>query len=177
MFCNGIKITGNKTVNLCPGIYIIDQGALDLQSGTLNAPPTTNISALCPGNTTGGVTIVLANDVSGGAPADVKINGNFNVNLTAPTTGPTAGIALFQDRVSCASCSNSVNGGSSQSITGVIYFPSNSITYAGGASTGGPVCTKLVAKTISFKGNSTFNTNCSSSGTGTISYTNGRLVM
>ena len=123
------------------------------------------------------MTIVLANDVSGGAPADVKINGNFNVNLTAPTTGPTAGIALFQDRVSCASCSNSVNGGSSQSITGVIYFPSNSITYAGGASTGGPVCTKLVAKTISFKGNSTFNTNCSSSGTGTISYTNGRLVM
>jgi hypothetical protein len=56
-------------------------------------------------------------------------------------------------------------------------FPKNNITYAGGASTGGPVCTKLVANTIRFKGNSTFNTNCSSSGTGTINYTNGTLVM
>jgi len=177
VFCNGIKITGNKTINLCPGIYIIDQGMLSLQSGSLNAPPTTNISTLCPGNTTGGVTIVLSNDVSGGAPADIKINGNFTVNLTAPTSGTTKGIALYQDRVACAGCSNLVNGGSSQSITGVIYFPSNSITYAGGASTSGPICTKLVANTISFKDNSTFNTNCSSSGTGTINYTNGQLVM
>jgi hypothetical protein len=93
------------------------------------------------------------------------INGNFTVNLTAPTSGTTKGI---EDRVACASCGNKVNGGSSQSITGVIYFPKNSIAYSGGASTSRPVCTKLVANTISFKGNSTFNSSCTSSGTGTI---------
>jgi Flp pilus assembly protein TadG len=177
VLCNGFTVHGNKTVNLCPGVYIVDQGSVDWNSGTLNAPPTTNISTLCPGNTTGGVTIVLANDVSGGAPADITINGNFTVNLTAPTSGTTKGIAFFEDRVACASCGNKVNGGSSQSITGVIYFPKNNITYSGGASTGGPVCTKLVANTISFKGNSSFNSSCTSSGTGTINYTNGTLVM
>jgi hypothetical protein len=177
VLCNGFTVHGNKTVNLCPGVYIVDQGSVDWNSGTLNAPPTTNISTLCPGNTTGGVTIVLANDVSGGAPADITINGNFTVNLTAPTSGTTKGIAFFEDRVACAGCSNKVNGGSSQSITGVIYFPKNNITYSGGASTGGPVCTKLVANTISFKGNSSFNSSCTSSGTGTINYTNGTLVM
>jgi Flp pilus assembly protein TadG len=178
VFCNGIKIVGNKTVNLCPGTYIIDQGTLDLQAGILNAPPpAAAISLLCPGNTTGGVTIVLANDVSGGSPADVKINGNFVVNLTAPTSGTTRGIALYQDRVTCAGCSNQVNGGSTQSITGVIYTPNNNITYSGGASVAGPVCTKLVANTITFKGNSTFNSSCTSSGTGTINATNGKLVM
>jgi hypothetical protein len=39
----------NKTVNLCPGVYIVDQGTWDLNS--VNTPPATNISTLCPGNT------------------------------------------------------------------------------------------------------------------------------
>ena len=170
VFCNGIKITGNKTLNLCPGVYIIDQGLLSLQSGTINAPPSSGCG------TTGGVTIILAND-TGGAPADVKINGNFTLNLTAPTTGPTAGIALFQDRVSCPGCGNKINGGSSSNITGAIYFPTNAIEYSGGASTGGAVCTQLIAYTITFKGNSTFNSSCNSAGTKTINFTNGTLVM
>jgi hypothetical protein len=170
VFCNGIKITGNKTLNLCPGVYIIDQGLLSLQSGTINAPPSSGCG------TTGGVTIILAND-TGGAPADVKINGNFTLNLTAPTTGSTAGIALFQDRVSCPGCGNKINGGSSSNITGAIYFPTNAIEYSGGSSTGGAVCTQLIAYTITFKGNSTFNSNCNSAGTKTINFTNGTLVM
>ncbi|MBV9154594.1 MAG: hypothetical protein JO204_22725 [Alphaproteobacteria bacterium] len=182
VICGGLKVVGNNTLNLCPGTYIIDQGTLDLNSGTLNAPPTASTtpamsSALCPGNTTGGVTIVLANDVSGSAPADIKMAGNFTTNITAPTTGSLAGIAIFQDRVACTSCSNSLVGGGSQNITGVVYFPDSAITYGGNNSTSGPVCTKLVANTISFKGSSTFNSNCTSTGTGTINYVNGTLVM
>ena len=171
VFCNGIKITGGTTVNLCPGTYIIDQGALDLQSGTINAPP----SSGC-GGTSGGVTIILSND-NGGAPADVKINGNFNLTITAPTSGAYSGIALFQDRLACAGCSNKINGGSTSNITGAIYFPTNAVEYAGGASAGGAVCTQLIAYTITFKGNSTFNSNCNSAGTKTINFTNGTLVM
>jgi hypothetical protein len=126
-------------------------------------------------STSGGVTIILAND-TGGAPADVKINGNFNLNITAPTSGPTAGIALFQDRVSGPGCSNKINGGSTSNITGAIYFPTNAIEYTGGSSTGGAVCTQLIAYTITFKGNSSFNSNCGSAGTKTIDMTNGTLV-
>jgi hypothetical protein len=49
VFCNGLSVHGNKTVNLCPGVYIVDQGTWDLNS--VNTPPATNISTLCPGNT------------------------------------------------------------------------------------------------------------------------------
>jgi Flp pilus assembly protein TadG len=170
VFCNGIKITGNSTLNLCPGVYIVDQGSVDLHSGTLNAPPSSGCA------NTGGVTIILAND-TGGLPPDITVNGNFNLKITAPTSGSTAGIALFQDRVSCPGCGNKINGGSTSDITGAIYFPTNAVSYSGGSSTGGAVCTQLIAYTITFKGNSTFNSNCGSAGTKTINTTNGTLVM
>ena len=102
--------------------------------------------------------------------------GSVNLSITAPTTGATAGVALFQDRVSCTGCANKINGGSSSNITGAIYFPSNAITYSGGSSTGGAVCTQLIVDTITFKGNSTFNSNCSGAGTKQINATNGTLV-
>jgi hypothetical protein len=170
VFCNGLTVVGNATLNLCPGVYIVDQGSVDLHSGTINAPPSSGCA------TTGGVTIILAND-TGGAPADITVNGNFNLNITAPTTGPTAGIALFQDRVSCPGCGNKLNGGSSSNITGAIYFPTNAVSYSGSSATGGAVCTQLIAYTITLKGNSTFNSNCSSAGTKQLNTTNGTLVM
>ena len=70
-----------------------------------------------------------------------------------------------------------MQGGGTQNITGAIYFPKSTISYSGGASTGGAQCTQLVADKITFTGGSTFNSNCSSVGTRTISYTNGSLVM
>jgi hypothetical protein len=113
---------------------------------------------------------------SGGSPRDVSIAANAILNLVAPTTGPTAGIALFQDRVACAGCGNKIDGGSTSNITGAIYFPTNAVEYTGGSSAGGAVCTQLIAYTITFKGNSTFNSNCGSAGTKTINTTNGTLV-
>jgi Flp pilus assembly protein TadG len=145
-------------------------------SGTFhftNGISNTTVSVNNPPATT---TSLLAND-TGGAPADITVNGNFNLNITAPTTGPTAGIALFQDRVSCPGCGNKLNGGSSSNITGAIYFPTNAVSYSGGSATGGAVCTQLIAYTITFKGNSTFNSNCSSAGTKQLNTTNGTLVM
>ena len=171
VFCGGLSIQGNSTLNLCPGTYIVDQGTLDLNSGTINAPP----SSGC-GGTSGGVTIILSND-NGGAPADVVINGNFNVNLQAPSSGSYSGIALFQDRLACAGCKNKINGGSTSNITGAVYFPTNAVEYAGGVAAGGAQCTQLIAYTITFKGNSTFNSSCNSAGTKTINFTNGTLVM
>ena len=173
VFCNGIDVQGGSTLNLCAGTYIIDQGTLKLEGGgVLYAPPSSGCA------TTGGVTIILSND-TGGVPATITISANSTFTATAPTSGTYSGISIFQDRVACTnnSCGDSLGGGSTQNITGVIYFPDNSVSYFGGASTGGSVCTKLVAYTITFTGNSNFSSTCTSAGTGTISYTNGTLVM
>jgi len=167
VFCNKVTLDGGSTLNLSPGIYIIDGN----NSLTIGGNATLN--------GTGGVTIILTNH-SGGNPATVSIASNANINVNAPTTGPTAGLAFFQDRLACpgnsSQCGNSLAGGATQNITGAIHFPKNALTYTGGSSTSGAICTQLIADTVSFTGNSIFNSSCSSAGTKTVSITGGKLV-
>jgi hypothetical protein len=151
-------------------------------------PPATTppmSSTLCPGDTSGGVTIVFVN--GSGNPGTINVGAQATVNLIAPssTSVSTHGIAIFQQRSTCTSngngngtsCNASLQGGGNQNINGAIYFPNNAISYAGGSSTTAYQCTQLIADTITFTGGSTFGSDCSSSGTQTISATNGTLVM
>jgi len=110
------------------------------------------------------------------------------MTLTAPTSGTYKGVAMFGDRLTCSgngnsdingngtACSPAMQGSGTQNVTGAVYFPKETVSYAGGSSTGS-LCTQLVADKINFTGGSTFNSDCSSAGTKTISYTNGSLVM
>jgi hypothetical protein len=184
--------SSGTVLNFCPGVYVFNSGSSLLDNAgaggaTINAPPTSTTtpamsSTLCPGDTTGGVTLVFANGSSG--PGTIQINAQATINLTAPTTGATAGMAIFQARTACTGngngnngCNNALQGGANQNITGAIYLPNNSVTYSAGSSTGGAQCTQLIANTITFSGQATFNNNCSSAGTKTISLTNGQLAM
>ena len=179
-----LHMTSSQTLNLCPGTYVFYGTSLRMDGQTtINAPPTSNLSTLCPGNTSGGVTIIFSNS-SGNSPGIPNISAGATVNLTAPTSGTYKGVAMFQDRLTCTGtgnnnngCNAALQGSGTQNITGAIYFPNSSLSYSGGASTGGAQCTQLIADTINFTGGSTFNSNCSSAGTKTINYTNGTLVM
>jgi len=156
----GISVSGGKTANLLPGVYVLDGGSLNLSGGaTLNGS---------------GVTIVLTS--SSGSYGTVSVSGGTTLNLTAPTTGATAGIAIFQDRAAPSSGSDSFSGGTTQNITGAIYIPNQPVTFSGGTSTGGAACTQLVALTVTFNGNATFNTDCSGVGTRSIGTSPIRLV-
>jgi hypothetical protein len=179
-----LHLTSSNTLNLCPGTYVFDSTALIMDGqSAINAPPTTNISTLCPGNTTGGVTIIFTNSNLGN-PGIPNIGAGANLTLTAPTSGTYKGVAMYQVGLTCNGngnnnngCNPTLQGTGTQNITGAIYFPKSTISYSGGASTGGAQCTQLVADKINFTGGSTFNSNCTSAGTKTISYTNGSLVM
>ena len=146
---SGISLTAGQTANLAPGVYVIDSGSIDLHGG-----------ATLSGD---GVTIVLTG--SGGTSGTVTIRGGSTVNLTAPTSGDTAGIAIMQDRNAPQSSSSTFAGGTGQNITGAIYFPSQPVIFSGGTSTGGAACTQLIALTITFNGNADFNNNCAGTGT------------
>jgi hypothetical protein len=178
------------TLNFCPGVYVFNGGSLVDNAGsggaTINAPPNATStppmsSTLCPGNTTGGVTLVFANG-SSGYPGSIQVNAQATINMTAPTTGATAGLAVFQARTTCPTngsgvCPGQLQGGANQNITGAIYLPNNDISYSGGSSTGSATqCTQLIASTITFSGNSTFANNCEGKGTSAISYTQGWLA-
>lgn len=185
-----LHLTNTETLVLCPGTYVFDAANLIMDGqSTLLAPPTgSTLTTDCPGNTSGGVTIIFSSS-TGGSPGIPSISAGSNVTLTAPTSGTYSGIALFGDRLTCSgngnndlngsgqACAPSLVGGGTENITGAIYFPLETVTYGGGASAGGPQCTQIVANRISFSGGSTFNSNCQSTGGQTLNLTNGTLVM
>lgn len=150
VFCQGLSLTGGSTLNLAPGTYVIDRGSLSLAGGTtLNAPSD--------------VTIVLTSSTGSGY-GSVSVAGGASLDVSAPTTGSTAGLAFFQDRHATAGNSNNFTGGTGENIEGAIYFPDGTVEYSGGAATGGASCTQLIGLTLSFVGTSNFNSNCSGTG-------------
>jgi hypothetical protein len=62
-----------------------------------------------------------------------------------------------------SSVTANLGGGSGQKFTGALYFPSVGLNYGGNAST--QTCAQLIAKTVSFGGNSSFQSDCAGVGT------------
>lgn len=130
-----------------------------------------------------GCTVVLTNkNTSPTATIGMfKVNASANVNITAPTTGYYAGIAIYQDRRATDKVSdvNKINGNSSSKITGALYFPNQELQYNGTGNTTGS-CTLFVSRRIDFSGNSVtlnkFKNSSECTGTGIPSVQGGRLV-
>jgi Flp pilus assembly protein TadG len=160
VYCGGMKLNAGANVTLNPGIYYLDQGSLSVNGGA-------SLSGT-------GVTLVFTSS-SGHNYASASINGGANINLVAPTSGPTAGIVLFGDRSMTAGTSFSLNGGSTEVFGGAIYLPRAAVSFSGGAaSTNG--CLQLVADTVTFVGNANFSINCKGYGTKAIASSTAQLT-
>jgi hypothetical protein len=160
VYCNGMSISGGSTITLNPGVYVIDRGSLSISGNS--------------GLTGDGVTIVLTSS-TGSNFATVSLSGGTRLDLTAPPTGPTAGLAFFQDRRAPTSGSNSFTGGTTQVVNGALYFPRQSITFAGGSDVKNQ-CTQLIGRTIDFSGNATLRLDCDGMGTSPVGTGTVRLV-
>jgi putative Flp pilus-assembly TadE/G-like protein len=151
-YCAGISINWSAAVTFQPGVYYIDGGGFSLSAQA-------NVSGA-------GVTFYLFKGNT------VTINGGATVTLSAPTSGTYSGITFFGDRGGSTSDVEKLNGGSSTSITGVIYFPSESVQYNG--NTGGEsTCTQLVADLITVTGTANFNNVCAGDGVSTTNVVDG----
>jgi Flp pilus assembly protein TadG len=131
------KISGEVT--LLPGVYVLKGGKIDLGgNGSL-------VGA--------GVTIFLMKD------AEFSVNGNETVQLSPPTSGPYAGIAIYQERTNANTLK--INGASGSKVSGFVYAPGAHVFYAGNsATTGLGGCMRLVGKTIEMTGNSAIRSDC-----------------
>lgn len=152
-YCSNINV-GSGTLNLLPGIYYLDRATLSSNNGTINCP--TCVAGVS------GVTIILTSS-TGSNWSTVSFSGNSTIDLTAPNTGPTAGIVFFQDRNTPSTVTANLGGGAGQKFTGALYFPSVGLNYGGNAST--QYCAQLIAKTVTFQGNSSFQSDCAGLGT------------
>ena len=100
-----------------------------------------------------GVTLVLMNGASLS-----NVNGGSDIAITAPTSGPYKGIAIYSDPATQpAGDTVRINGGSSTSIEGLMYFPTQELEFSGNT-TGSNACTVVVASTIKLTGDSELTT-------------------
>ncbi len=159
-YCGGVSIGNGAIVSMAAGIYYIKSGAFNVGGGTVL--------------TGSGVTIVLTQNTSG--YATVTIGNGAAVTLNAPTTGSTAGMLFFADRNAPNSGVNSFIGGTSELLTGALYFPTQQVVFSNGA--GAAACTQLIAWQIQFTGGtaSVFNNNCANTGTSPIGASANLLV-
>jgi len=139
------SLQGNVT--LSPGVYYVSGGNFDVAS-----------NAVVTGTD---VTIYLA------AGSQVTMNGTSHVTLAAPTSGTYSGILFFGDRAGASSAINKFDGDSSSSLTGDLYFPTQSVTYQGNYS-GIDGCTHVVADTVNWTGSATISVDCTKHGEGGI---------
>jgi hypothetical protein len=150
-FCSGLNIQGwsaaQTTITMNPGVYIIDAGNFSVQNATVNAS---------------GVTIVLTG--TSATTGTVQVSNGSVLNITAPTSGPTSGLAFMQNSNASNSSTSNFMGGSVMNITGGIDFPSSIVDFSNGTSNTAS-CTQLIAYQIVFQGGATFGNNCAGTGT------------
>jgi len=181
-YCGGISVTGGSLTlsagqyNIAGGISVtggslsLDAGQYNIAGGFSNTGGTVTLGAgqynmmggvlnITGGTTTGsGVTFVLTDQ--NGSYASANVTGG-TVNLTAPTNGSWAGMLVYQDPNAPKSGTDSFTGGS-HTLTGALYFPSQSMTYTGGSTVS--TCTQLIAYKFTFTGGSTIGSSCAGTG-------------
>lgn len=140
-YCNGLSLGNNATVNLASGTYFIE-GALNITNNvTVNGD---------------GVTFVLMDD------AVLNLGNNAKVNLTAPTSGSLAGIAIMSERES-PYMEQHLHNNIHLNVTGALYFPNQRLSIENHANTPGG-CTQFIAYHLNFENNADLDNKCEDTG-------------
>ncbi len=134
VYCGPIDLTGQSSVRLRPGMYILKNG-LSMAGGTS--------MSMLGGGGGDGVTFYI----QGGG---VTLGGGAKVDLQAPTFGIWQGILFFQARGNTTP--NTLAGGTTQHLSGALYMPSSTLNYSGGGGSDGDSVT-IVAHTVNIVGN------------------------
>jgi hypothetical protein len=155
-FCNGWNFSNNVTVNLSPGAYYIDDRLRLRNNAVLNA--------------TGGVTLIVNGDYA------VDFSNNATVNITAPSSGAYAGLAVFGRRDATANVTQQFSNNTTLNITGVIYFPNQIVQFDNNGSTGSGGCTQVIGRIIRVGSNVELAKSCAGTGVKPIGSSPSRLA-
>ena len=133
---------GNGTTTLSPGTYYLNNTNLSLNGQTSIVGE--------------GVTIIL----TGNNPGSISMNGNSSLQITAPTSGTYANMAIIQSPNAATGNNNLINGNNGTSIDGAVYFPRGDVEFTGSAAQAFQ-CAMVVGYTVTFSGSSTIQNNTS----------------
>jgi hypothetical protein len=136
-------------VNFAPGTYIID-GTTGCNASCISVPGNATVTGT-------GVTFYFTNT------ATFQTNGTPSINLSAPSTGTYAGILMYQDPNDTNKGPNpngpTLGGNNTSNYSGVLYFPSDQVTFYGDNKTSGVGLTfgVVVSDSVALSGNPTVN--------------------
>ena len=151
--------SGTTPYVICGDITLGSQSGLTLNSGLYVVTGSISVGAQATLQSAAGagVTIYLPN---GG----VSMTGGATISLNAPSSGTWQGILFYQQRGNTTA--SSLVGGTGETMNGVLYFPSSTLTYTGNSSTTATQTT-IVADTLTLVGTSGISAAASSAYTGT----------
>ena len=153
-YANGLNYTSAVTLNLNAGVYYISTRL--------------NLSNNVVVNATSGVTIVINGSYA------INIGNNVTMNLAAPTSGATAGVAFASIRTASSSRTHTFSNNAILNLTGAIYFPNQGLQFDNNSTINTPVCGQLIARTVRLQNNANLKNGCS--GTGAVPMTAGGSV-
>jgi Flp pilus assembly protein TadG len=104
VYCAGITVAAFGKVTLEPGIYTMNTGGLSvIANGALEGE---NVGFYLTG-----------------ANATIMFGPNSHISLTAPKTGPLAGILFFEDRDVLLGSYHQISSNDARRLVGTMYFP------------------------------------------------------
>jgi Flp pilus assembly protein TadG len=140
--CGDQQPNGTVTVNAPSGaVLIVENGQLDTTNGNLSTPSGSGLTVVFSGTNGGSYT----HGPTGGGILDI----------TAPTSGPWSGVALYQDPNLTTGVDISAAGNSpTWKITGLVYLPNSNVTLSGAVnkSSAGQACFVMVMDEITING-------------------------
>ena len=133
VYCGGLKIDGQSSITMSPGLYTITKGNLEIK----------------------GHSVLKGRDVSFHLDADakLKVEENTAIELEARTNGALTGILFFGSRKQTGKMEHEILSQSAQKLVGTLYFPSSALVvgseYGPGANVGSAAAyTAIVARRV-----------------------------
>lgn len=144
IYTDGWSFWGSQEVTLDPGVYYVRKNLLLSNSVTITGT---------------GVTIVIDGNYA------IGMSNSTVLNLTAPTSGPTKGIAIYSSQ---STAPQQFTNSGALNVTGALYFPNQTVELNNSASNSGASnCTQLVARKLYLTNSANLTLKGSCAGTGT----------
>jgi hypothetical protein len=143
-YCNGLSFTNNAQITMAPGVYIINQGNFTVANNVVLSGT--------------GVSIVLTSS-TGSNYGTISFGNNTQINLSAMTTGPTAGMVVFENPAAPLG-NTTIKNNTGWVLNGALYLPKQNLTLSNNNATN-TNCMQVISNQLTIKNNVTMNLSCS----------------
>jgi Putative Flp pilus-assembly TadE/G-like len=156
-YCKGINFTGaGKTLVMTAGTYYVETIFMVGNGATLNATASPGVTIIIVGNYCIGDTNNTCQH------PDEGIGNSANINITAPTTGTYAGIAMFFSSTTMRQ--HNFANSSALHIQGALYAPKQKLSFNNNSSFDNTKCTKIISARVTINNNGNMSASCDGTG-------------